>query len=496
MADENTIQTYHLKLSFSQYEKSYLTEHLTQYVKKIQRHLPKLTLDTDPPFMLSDHRLLQFESTATSLTPAYDSFLLDVKFWHMFQPSRLLFTAKFSNLNFFPNAYCLLHQAQTDEIPNTLLSLDTASGTHLVPSHLLPHEIKPLLISQLSLNIHLEQLQYSLAPYDHWHQVESTAGHLHFPTTPSVDFSQLPPIQNKHYQPVLPPLPRAVHFPHGRANHHHQNYDPYNDIQDLKSRLTKFSQLMHQQRPPPVQVHHQPHHPPGDQVTNDQNSNSDQTLSAMGAHHIPPLSEELSSLQEALQVIEARQANNSSHSVTTRTPRLPTAGRGRTITRTPSLPPAYRDIHSPSQPPSLLHKLQPRDHSSPRGRLYQPHPSGLNFNSPGPSVATGNTPSFQTPGQVKDYWRKTGQHDYLDDTRPPGVSEDDISISDQSASSQQAAKTVTHPTATNDTASVTTASTVANSAMMPPPPLDPNSVQTNNYTRHQSRITLKLVFRM
>ena len=89
MADDNTIQTYQLKINFSQYEKSYLTDHLTQYVQKIQRHLPKATLNIDPPFMLSDHSLLQFESTATSLIPAYDSFLLDVKFWHMFQPSRL-----------------------------------------------------------------------------------------------------------------------------------------------------------------------------------------------------------------------------------------------------------------------------------------------------------------------------------------------------------------------------------------------------------------------
>ena len=110
MADDTT-QTYQLKINFSQYEKCYLTDHRTQYVQKIQRHLPKVILDIDAPFMLSDHRLLQFESTATSLIPAYDNFLLDVQFWHMFNPSRLLFTAKFSNLNLFPNAYCLLHHS-------------------------------------------------------------------------------------------------------------------------------------------------------------------------------------------------------------------------------------------------------------------------------------------------------------------------------------------------------------------------------------------------
>ena len=79
MADDTT-QTYQLKINFSQYEKCYLTDHLTQYVQKIQRHLPKVILDIDAPFMLSDHRLLQFESTATSLIPAYDNFLLDVQF--------------------------------------------------------------------------------------------------------------------------------------------------------------------------------------------------------------------------------------------------------------------------------------------------------------------------------------------------------------------------------------------------------------------------------
>ena len=149
MADDNT-QTYQLKINFSQYEKSFLTDYLTQYVQKIQRHLPKVTLDIDPPFLLSDHWLLQFESTPTSLIPAYDSFLLDVKFWHIFKPSRLLFTAKFSNLNFFPNAYCLLHQSQSDEIPDTLLSLDTTSGTHLVPSHFpffkLRYQVRELLL--------------------------------------------------------------------------------------------------------------------------------------------------------------------------------------------------------------------------------------------------------------------------------------------------------------------------------------------------------------
>ena len=520
MTDQNTVQTYHLKLSFSQYEKSYLMEHLTQYSKKIQRHLPKQTFTQDPPFMTSDHRLLQFESTQTSLIPAYDSFLLDVKFWHTFQPSQLCFTAKMSNLNFFPNAYCLLHQSQTDVTPDTLLALDTSTGTHLVPSHLPPHEVKPLLIYQLSLNIHLEQLQYSLAPYNDWHQIETEAGHLNFPTTPSVNFSQLPPIQNKHFQPVLPQLPRAVHFPHRRSTQHHQNYDPYQDIQDLRNRQTTLFQLVHQQPPPPVQVQQQCHQPAGDPVNNNQNSASNQSFSAMGAHHVPPLADELHKLTESLHAIEARQANNGAQGApTTQTPRLTTVGRGRTTARAPLLPPGFADIHEPSQPPSMPYRLQPRpiDHSSPRERLHPSHPSSLNSDFPASRIASGNTPSFQTPAQVREYWRQTGQEHFFDDTRPPGVSEDDprppgvseddfvatgLSSNPQpSAAVTYTSVTVNPSTATTDavhiqssaqTVSVPVQSQVTNSVHTPVSSLDPNSLQTKPMTKASNHIKPKV----
>ena len=419
MTDQNTVQTYHLKLSFSQYEKSYLMEHLTQYQKKIQRHLPKQTLTQDPPFMTSDHRLLQFESTQTSLIPAYDSFLLEVKFWHVFQPSQLCFTAKMSNSN-FSNAYCLLHQSQTDATPDTLLALDTATGTHLVPSHLPPHEIKPLLIYQLSLNIHLEQLQYALAPYNDWHQIEVEAGHLNFPTTPSVNFSQLPPIQNKHFQPVLPQLPRAVHFPHRRPTQH-QSYDPSHDIQDIRNRQAQLFQMVHQQPPPPVPVQQQSHQP-------------------AGPPNVPSLAAELLRITESLNEVETRQAqaNTSAQAapaLSTQSPRLHTAGRGRATARAPSLPPGF-DLHTPSQPPNMPFRLQPRpnDQSSPRQRLQTSHPS--NAGSPTQRVATGNTPSFQHPAQVREHWRQTGHGHLFEDEGQPELSEDDLVERDLSTTSQ------------------------------------------------------------
>ena len=146
---DDTVQSYHLRVSFSQYEKSYLMEHLIQYVKVLQRHLPKQTLPKDPPFMSSDHYLLPFESTQTSMIQAYELFLLDVQFWHTFQPSQLSFTAKMSNADLFPNAYGLLHDSQTDPTQDTLLALNTPPGYYPVPSHLPPHHIKPILVHQL-----------------------------------------------------------------------------------------------------------------------------------------------------------------------------------------------------------------------------------------------------------------------------------------------------------------------------------------------------------
>ena len=424
MADDST-QTYQLRLIFSQYEKCYLTDHLSTYVQKIQRHLPKTILDTDPPYMVSDHRLLQFESTVTTLIPAYDNFLLDVNFWHMFNPSRLLFTAKFSNVNFFTNPYCLLHQLQSEEIPDTLLSLDTPTGTHLIPTHLPIHETKPLLISQLSLNIHLEQLQYSLSPYDIWHQVESTAGHLHFPSTPSVDFSQFPPIQNRQFNPVLPPLPRTVHFTH-TTNNNSQQYNPYREIEALRAGIARLSREVHQNHPPPI-----PQPPHSEQGTQNQNLNNSQT-------RVPQLSAELQSLTDSLNNIESRSfgTNDTSRGASSRTPRprLLTAGRGRP-SRTLSRPPRPTHLHSPTRAPSLDYDLQPRGRSSPRHGPPPQNPPGLNI-----------TPLFQTPEQLKQHWRNTGQHgldllEFSDDSQPPGFADSENSLDNPAAKSNPAVNT-------------------------------------------------------
>ena len=422
MTDQNSIQTYHLKLSFSQYEKSYLMEHLNQYQKKIQRHLPKQTIPHDNPFMTSDHRLLQFDSTQTSLIPAYDSFLLDVKFWHIFQPSQLCFTAKLSNSN-FSNPYCLLHPSQTDSTPDTLLALDTPTGTHLLPSHLPPHESKPILISQLSLNIHLEQLQYALAPYNSWNQIETEAGHLNFPTNPSVNFSQLPPIQNKQFQPVLPQLPRAVQFNHRRQTQH-QSYNLSQNLQDIRNRQSQLFNMVHQQQQPPPQ-------PPVQQQAQQQAGppNIPQP-GPPGPPNVPTLMAELANITQSLHAVEALQAQanpSTQFSPSTTTPRLNSASRATLAGQPPPLPPNF-DIHSPSQYPPDPFGLQPHEQSSPRHRLRKPLQS--RSEPPSHNVLTGSTPTFNHPSQVKKHWRDNGRGHLLQNQRHLDLSDDDSSQDD------------------------------------------------------------------
>ena len=141
---DNT-QMYHLKTLFPNYEKSFLMEHLVQYLQKIKRHLPQ-TQNFDTPFMNSDHILLQFESTQASNINAYELFPLQVMLWHSFAPSELFFTAKLTNSELFPKSYSLLHAHQTDLTQNTMLALSTLTGKLQVPSHYPKHQQKPILI--------------------------------------------------------------------------------------------------------------------------------------------------------------------------------------------------------------------------------------------------------------------------------------------------------------------------------------------------------------
>ena len=131
-------------------------EYLVQYLQKIKRHLPQTPFPSTPPFMNSDHILIQFESTQASNINAYELFPLQVMLWHTFSPSELFFTAKLTNSELFPKSYSLLHSHQTDLTQNTMLALSTVTGKLQVPSHYPKHQQKPILIYNLSLNLNLQ----------------------------------------------------------------------------------------------------------------------------------------------------------------------------------------------------------------------------------------------------------------------------------------------------------------------------------------------------
>ena len=199
MTDESQTQTYHLRVLFSNYEKSYLGEHLVVYLRKIQRHLPHSEISQDNTSLNTNHSLIQFESSAESSINAYEIFTLQVNLCHAFNPSELFFMAKFLNVDQFSQSYALTNSQQIiDPDQSTMLSLNTPTGKLQVASHYPVHQQKMKIINSLTLNIHLEQLQYSMAPYNIWQQVETSGGHLYFPSQPGILHSFPPPPKRNH----------------------------------------------------------------------------------------------------------------------------------------------------------------------------------------------------------------------------------------------------------------------------------------------------------
>ena len=68
--------SFHLRVEFSNYEKSFLTEYLQSYLAKIKRYDPSANFKT--PNMTTHHDLLQFESTQETLIPAFQLFQLKI----------------------------------------------------------------------------------------------------------------------------------------------------------------------------------------------------------------------------------------------------------------------------------------------------------------------------------------------------------------------------------------------------------------------------------
>ena len=95
-----------LQVSFTNYELSFIIQHLQCWIMKVKRHHPHLTIDC--PTLLKDHKVLQFNST-TSKIPAYDLYKLKIQMVQSFSPQpRIYFTGYICNVaRNFPECYKL-----------------------------------------------------------------------------------------------------------------------------------------------------------------------------------------------------------------------------------------------------------------------------------------------------------------------------------------------------------------------------------------------------
>ena len=194
--------TYHLRILFYQYETTFLLEHLHNYLKQIQRNCPQFKPEL--PNMQIHHSLIQFESVPLTRISAYQLFPINVQIIHSFNPSQVSFLAKLDNQeNLFPQSFQLLNPKQIAG-SSTLLSLDTDTGTLMIPSHYPPHQTENIQIFSLSISACLESLQFSEAPFDTWRPVEASFGRLHFPSNMSI-LAALPPVQ--YPNPLSQPPP-------------------------------------------------------------------------------------------------------------------------------------------------------------------------------------------------------------------------------------------------------------------------------------------------
>ena len=71
-----------LQVLFTNYELSFIIQHLQSWIMKVKRHYPHLLIDC--PTLQKDHKVLQFTSTTGLQIPAYDLYKLKIQMIHSF----------------------------------------------------------------------------------------------------------------------------------------------------------------------------------------------------------------------------------------------------------------------------------------------------------------------------------------------------------------------------------------------------------------------------
>ena len=126
-----------LQVLFTNYELSFITQHLQCWIMKVKRHHPNLLIDC--PTLQKNHKVLQFTSTTGLQIPAYDLYKLKIRMIQSFLPQpRIYFTDFICNAaRTFPNCNKQDHhsfQPQYAEDPLLPLILETGLSIYHLQS--------------------------------------------------------------------------------------------------------------------------------------------------------------------------------------------------------------------------------------------------------------------------------------------------------------------------------------------------------------------------
>ena len=184
-----------MKICFTNYDTSFIQQHLKSYIEKVSRYVPYQKIET--PRMKQDHPLLQFAHKDVTRVPAYQLFTINIKMVHSFVPtSRVYFVCALKNAEtMFQNCCSLITSLQPEDSKETLLPLATQDGSFPIPSIYPNHKVKPIILFTFALDISLEQMLYALVPYSSWRPVTAKEGKLSFPLEQSI-IHTLPSLQH------------------------------------------------------------------------------------------------------------------------------------------------------------------------------------------------------------------------------------------------------------------------------------------------------------
>ena len=223
-SSEMANQRYQLRIVLFSYERTMITEFLTNHLRRIQRINPTFM---PPDFQVSHtHDLLHFDMQGEdSELPAFEFFAATVSLVQQTSPPRLFFSVAIDE-NIFPSFSYIRLPGQPEAVAASAIRLNSLEGSLSIPPLRDPPQQDVSIISSFQLPLILENLMYSTFPYQWFHPVEIKTGKLTFPLNPTAK-GYIPVQQN-----VIPPPPRLLNendlsFP---WNEELQTYIPKDNI--------------------------------------------------------------------------------------------------------------------------------------------------------------------------------------------------------------------------------------------------------------------------